>query len=549
MVGLSRNQRPRQLLRQIGGKVRTSPEPQNVEDVSAPPLSSDNEDDIPEASSLKLVSKSTSRQSPAEDSDLDEPDRGDMKRTRFPRGTNAPRKGNRQASRRQGLKHSVSEDSDEASSSSTKRRKLAISKESAPAKTSPSSSASFLKDECGFTKTRKSKATYSSKGRGSQGSQGSQVPKRSQGTQAKKDSTKASKNVIRDADEPGLWSSPEKSSKAKFKELPDDTLGTPKKTSKAKLKTAPGDSFDTPEQEKKMKPIPKDESSPSPTKRGVLRLSQNDDLSQRSSSSQQSKSIWSRKLIGKKARKKAKEAPLRVERATFIVPIDIDDTIGFESTRTLLDTDSSDTESVKDESVQEESLETGLTKCPWCQELVSEIALKEYSKGKKLLTVQMQKRFCEKHKKETAMDTWRERGYPHIDWERLERRFGDHRAYLSRVIDGKRSHFRDILEEKIENGQGRSLKKEGNLNPGYYGPRGGKLMQEYLVKEFSELLMEKAVSDHVIAGRGSAAFIQSVLVAELAVQLIMEDMDVSAAEARGIMEESKAVGEMIHEEV
>ncbi|RSM16297.1 hypothetical protein CEP52_000336 [Fusarium oligoseptatum] len=240
MVGLSRNQRPRQLLRQIGGKVRTSPEPQNFEDVSAPPLSSDNEDDIPEASSLKLASKSTSRQSPAEDSDLDEPDRGDMKRTRFPRGTNAPRKGNRQASSRQGLKHSVSEDSDEASSSSTKRRKLGISKESAPAKTSPSSSASFLKDECGFTKTRKSKATYSSKGRGSQGSQGSQVPKRSQGTQAKKDSTKASKTVIRDADEPGLWSSPEKSSKAKFKELPDDTLGTPKKNEQSQVEDCTG---------------------------------------------------------------------------------------------------------------------------------------------------------------------------------------------------------------------------------------------------------------------------------------------------------------------
>ncbi|KAJ4203587.1 hypothetical protein NW767_005077 [Fusarium falciforme] len=299
-----------------------------------------------------------------------------------------------------------------------------------------------------------------------------------------------------------------------------------------------------------MRPIPKDKPSLSPTKGGVLRLSQNDDLSQRSSSSQQRKSIWSRKLIEKEARKKAKEAPPKIERAQFIVPIDIDDAIGYGSTRTLLDTDSSDAESVKDEPAQEEeSLESGLTKCPWCQELVSAISLKEYSKGKKLLNVQMQKRFCEKHKKETAMETWRERGYPHVDWEILERRFGDHRAYLSRVIDGKKSHFRDILAEKIETGQGRSLKKEGNLNPGYYGPRGGKLMQDYLVEEFSELLMEKAVSDHVIAGRGSAAFIQSVLVAELAVQLIMEDMDVSAAEARGIMEESKAVGEMIHEEV
>lgn len=369
-------------------------------------------------------------------------------------------------------------------------------------------------------------------------------------TDSKSGSTKASKNTIRDVDDSGLWSSPEKSSKTKFKALPDDTLGTPKKSSKAKLKIAPGDSFDSPEQGNKMKPIPRDEPSPSPTKGGVLRLSQNDDLSQRSSSSQQRKSIWSRKPIENKARKKAKEAPPKIERATFIVPIDIEDTIGYGSTRTLLDTDSSDTESVKDEPVQEEEvLESGLTKCPWCQDLVSAIALKEYSKGKKLLNVQMQKRFCERHKKETAMDTWRERGYPHVDWEMLERRFGDHRAYLSRVIDGKKSHFRNILAEKIETGQGRSLKKEGNLNPGYYGPRGGKLMQDYLVEEFSELLMEKAVSDHVIAGRGSAAFIQSVLVAELAVQLIMEDMDVSAVEAREIMEESKAVGEMIHEEV
>lgn len=549
MLGLSRNQRPKRLLRQIGGKVQPSPEPQTVEDVSRSPLSSDNEDEIPKAASLKLMSKSTSRQSPAEDSELDEPARGDMKRTQFPKGTSTSWKDSRQASSRQGLKHSVGEDTDETSSSSTKRRKLATSKESAPAKTSPSSSANFLKDECGFTKTRKSKATYGSKGRGSQGSQGSQASKISQDTQTNKGPTKTSKNTIRDADESGPWSSPEKASKAKFKTLPNDTLGTPKKSNKAKLKIAPGDSFDSPE-ENKMRHIPKDDPSPLPTKGGVLRLSQNDDLSQRSSSSQQRKSIWSRKLIEKKARKKAKEAPPKIERAQFIVPIDIDDAIGYGSTRTLLDTDSSDVESVKDEPVQEEqSLESGLTKCPWCQDLVSAMALKEYSKGKKLLNVQMQKRFCEKHKKETAMETWRERGYPHVDWEILERRFGDHRAYLSRVIDGKKSHFRDILAEKIETGQGRSLKKEGNLNPGYYGPRGGKLMQDYLVEEFSELLMEKAVSDHVIAGRGSAAFIQSVLVAELAVQLIMEDMDVSAAEARGIMEESKAVGEMIHEEV
>ncbi|KAM0437544.1 hypothetical protein ACHAPT_001908 [Fusarium lateritium] len=349
-------------------------------------------------------------------------------------------------------------------------------------------------------------------------------------------------------DDSGL-SSPEKSGKAKFKALPDDTLSTPKKSNKAKLKTAPGDSFDTPGQENRPRLITKNEPSPSPTKGRVIRLSQSDDLSQRSSSSQQSKTLWNRGAYNKLARKKAKISP-KTQRAQFIIPIDMDDANGSRSTSPpFSDIDFSDAESIKDELVkEEESLESKVTECPWCGDLVSETALKEYSKGKRL-NVQMQTRFCRKHKKETAMETWRERGYPHVDWERLELRFGDHRGYLSRVIDGKKSHFRDILAKKIETGQGRSLKKEGDLNPGYYGPRGCKLMCDYLVEEFGELLMEKAVSDRVIAGRGSAAFIQSVLVAELAVQLIMEDMDVSAAEARGIMEESKAVGEMIHEEV
>jgi hypothetical protein len=74
-------------------------------------------------------------------------------------------------------------------------------------------------------------------------------------------------------------------------------------------------------------------------------------------------------------------------------------------------------------------------------------------------------------------------------------------------------------------------------------------MCDYLVEEFGESLKEKATQDRVIAGRGSAAFIQVVLVAELAVQLIMEDMNVSASDAREIMEESKTLGELLHEEV
>lgn len=188
------------------------------------------------------------------------------------------------------------------------------------------------------------------------------------------------------------------------------------------------------------------------------------------------------------------------------------------------------------------------TVCPWCGEDVDKALLDESSKGKRM-NVRQQTRFCQKHRKQTAVETWQANGYPEVDWQDLDKRFAEHHALLLDVVNGKSSHFRSILGEKIQSGKARSMKKEDNLNPGYYGPRGFNLMCDYLVDEFGDLLKEKAVDDRVIAGRGSAAFIQSVLVAELAVQLIKDDMRVSVDEARDILEESKALGEMVHEEV
>ncbi|KAM4059467.1 RTC4-like domain-containing protein [Hirsutella rhossiliensis] len=186
------------------------------------------------------------------------------------------------------------------------------------------------------------------------------------------------------------------------------------------------------------------------------------------------------------------------------------------------------------------------TVCPWCGQPVDKMLLDDFSWGKRM-NVRLQTRFCRQHKKQTAMETWRAKNYPEVDWEGMDRRFAAHRSFLLGIINGNASHFRSILAQKIKSGQARSMKKEGDMNPGYYGPRGFDLMCDYLVDEFGELLKEKAVDDRVIAGRGSAAFIQTVLVAELAVQLIKDDMGVSAEEARSIMEESKALGEMVHE--
>ncbi|PNY26896.1 Uncharacterized protein TCAP_03177 [Tolypocladium capitatum] len=191
---------------------------------------------------------------------------------------------------------------------------------------------------------------------------------------------------------------------------------------------------------------------------------------------------------------------------------------------------------------------TVMAVCPWCGEPVDKALLDESSKGKRM-NVRQQTRFCRKHRKQTAVEMWQANGYPKVDWQVLDERFAEHHTLLLDIVNGKSSHFRSILGEKIQSGQARSMKKEDNLNPGYYGPRGFNLMCDYLVNEFGDLLKEKAVDDRVIAGRGSAAFIQSVLVAELAVQLIKDDMGVSVADARDIMEESKSLGEMVHEEV
>ncbi|KAG5938882.1 hypothetical protein E4U59_003536 [Claviceps monticola] len=185
--------------------------------------------------------------------------------------------------------------------------------------------------------------------------------------------------------------------------------------------------------------------------------------------------------------------------------------------------------------------------CPWCGEEVDAKLLHDFSKGQRL-NVRLQTKFCHEHKKKSAEEAWQQKNYPRVEWDSIETRFARHRDPLLAVINGRPSHFRTIHKGNIETGRARSMKKEGNMNPGYYGPRGFNIMCDYLVEEYGNLLKKKAVDDIVIAGRGSASFIQNVLVAELAVQMIMEDMHVPEDEAIIILEDSKVLGELVHED-
>ncbi|KAJ6788424.1 hypothetical protein PWT90_07348 [Aphanocladium album] len=197
--------------------------------------------------------------------------------------------------------------------------------------------------------------------------------------------------------------------------------------------------------------------------------------------------------------------------------------------------------------VPEDFREPPAAKCPWCSEEVDKAFLDEFSKGKRL-NVRMQTRFCQLHKQRTAAQTWKDLSYPDIDWDSIEKRFAEHHDYLYAIVDGKGSHFRNIHAKNVEEGRARSMKREENLNPGYYGPRGFNVMCDYLVNEFGDVLKKRAVDDRVIAGRGSAAFIQAVLVAELGVRLIMDDMKLSETKARQLMQDSKGLGELVQPE-
>ncbi|KAF5662099.1 hypothetical protein FDENT_13396 [Fusarium denticulatum] len=550
VTGLSRYQRPPPLLSQIRGCEKRKLE-QQPDDVNALPMSSEDEaeDDIPLPADLRLRPSGSQIQTPIEQSDDSEPEtsaRGDIKRTAFrdPSSSKSRRNVTRKVNQKE-EKISKAGSHAETSFSSVKRRKV-------EGKTG-NGSANHFKTSWGFTNAGNSKTKY-----GSSQPRGSQASPSSQSSQVKKGKTKVTKGepIHEKTEEDDLLHSSQTEEKPTFKPVSQESFSSPTKSG-VSLRPAPQDDLGTPKKKGNTETKPTSRGlSTTPTKSQVAltttKLSQ-DSPSGSCSPSQNRIGVWKPVVIPKKQKDQPKTPEYKPP--TFVAPAEIDgmqtrnSDIGSISSPVLSDLDElSDTETINEEPLADKnSLEDRMTKCPWCGDLVSEQALKDYSKGRRL-NVQMQTRFCAKHKKETAMDTWRERGYPHVDWSRLEGRLDDHRAYLTKIVNGKQSFFRDILAEKIETGQARSLKKEGNLNPGYYGPRGCKLMCDYLVEEFGESLKENATKDRVIAGRGSAAFIQSVLVAELAVQLIMEDMDVSASEAREIMEESKALGELIHEE-
>lgn len=184
-----------------------------------------------------------------------------------------------------------------------------------------------------------------------------------------------------------------------------------------------------------------------------------------------------------------------------------------------------------------------------CHDPVDSELFEQYCGGGRM-TVKKQAAFCRLHKQKDAQIIRKNRGYPDVGWDDLESRMKKYQSFLREVLEGQRSsHYASILQDKIESGKERTiLKTDDNFTPGYYGPRGLRVMTDFIMKTLSETVRARAIEDRVVSARGYTGYVQAVLVPELAVRLIMDDMTMTEEKARETLEKSSALGVFLHEE-
>ncbi|KAF2965162.1 hypothetical protein GQX73_g8431 [Xylaria multiplex] len=188
-------------------------------------------------------------------------------------------------------------------------------------------------------------------------------------------------------------------------------------------------------------------------------------------------------------------------------------------------------------------------RCPMCyQEVDRELLEKHSTHGK--MSVKQQTAFCRLHKRQSAAKAGAEKGYPDIDWDSLDSRLTSHQDFLQNILEGSQaSHYREVLKERVDSGKNRTLlTSHDNLTPGYYGPRGLQIMTQFIMRTLSDVIRRRAVEDKLISARSYTGYVQTVLIPELAVRLIMEDMSINEESAREVLKESVEIGELLHEE-
>ena len=206
------------------------------------------------------------------------------------------------------------------------------------------------------------------------------------------------------------------------------------------------------------------------------------------------------------------------------------------------------------------------SQCTLCGQSVEQEDYWDFWKAKDK-TVKNKSAFCHTHKKKSAKEEYTQEGYPDIDWKALPRRIRRHKSTLTKLL-GKdcSSKHRDRYEPLALTGKAAAVPSrrtdlpqsaqesldsfaldERVAYPGYYGPHGRRVITEHVMETLKSEL--KKSKDRVVQASGIAAFVQAVMVPEVAILLIMEDCQVDEHVAEGIREKTYDMGLLLNEEI
>ncbi|CAJ2501173.1 Uu.00g040260.m01.CDS01 [Anthostomella pinea] len=491
------------------------------------------------------------------DSDSDDaPPRGNIRGTVFQTGRNSQasntRKGEQEKSKpASGRKTRSDTQAEEPASSAGSKRS---------ADEALGQMDSHLKDEFGFTNKSKGKRArtvgYGSQPRSSQPRSSQKSTQRS--SAPRPDSTKGSrkKTFVRHEDsdqDPSLSQSPAKTA---FKNVDSFTsdMEDGRSPRKAAFRGVPGSSPMSSPEKPKFKPSSArwDDSPGKPTPRMKKYGSEDEDAN--FNGLRPSRPTRANKSRAAKARNHVESSESRVEKFSqtpVFKKLDFDelDDLADDGAKDLVASHIEAQTNAGEEDDFEDSQLVTEAFCPMCHQVVDRELLEKHSDHGRM-NIKKQAAFCRLHKRKAAMSSGTDKGYPEIDWDTMADRCSRHQDFLRSILEGTQSsYYRDVLKEKVHSGKNRTLlKTDDSLIPGYYGPRGLRIMTEYIMRTLSSVVRKRAVEDRLVSARGYTGYVQAVLVPELTVRLIMEDMSVTELAARQTMQDSVEVGELLYED-
>ena len=195
--------------------------------------------------------------------------------------------------------------------------------------------------------------------------------------------------------------------------------------------------------------------------------------------------------------------------------------------------------------------------CPVCEKSVHDSAALFVPDNLHTLPFQQQQKFCTQHNIAEATEEWEKRLYPAIRWDEFEsHRIPEKLDGLQKVVERKvPSFYLEELDKRYKSANRNRLKIRQYLNeglidvvkPGYYGPKGARIMENAITISMKETLNKARVTDMALKEVGLAAYVSAVLVPELTLQIVMDDMKLKTPEeGRKVLDESSAMGELLN---